>query len=219
MKDEEYVFHSDCREKKNIARSARHARTHNGKSGRVKFPSDNLTRKELNAMNGEVKSYRLNDPMPWKEFKAMPDDIKVTYIKLLRQKFNVPGKQIAEMMGVSAVHYSKEINRLGISEGKHCRGRCTVWDREGWLAWCNGAKLPACSPESVETSFKEDAEKGLASLEAICDPVPVPEIKTLPICGKEKLKAIPCSGSMTFEGKVEDVLETVSVLLGGQMSV
>ena len=35
-------------------------------------------------MSGECKSYRLNSPMSWDEFKAMPDDIKITYIKLLR---------------------------------------------------------------------------------------------------------------------------------------
>ena len=46
-------------------------------------------------MNGECKSYRLNDPMAWKEFKSMPDDLKITYINLLRKKFNVPGTSIA----------------------------------------------------------------------------------------------------------------------------
>ena len=60
MKDEEYLFHQTCREQKNIARSARNKRTHNGKGGRVKFPSDYMTKKELQKMNGEVKSYRLN---------------------------------------------------------------------------------------------------------------------------------------------------------------
>lgn len=85
MKDEEFLFHSDCHEKKVTARSARNTRTHNGKRGKVKFPSDYLTKKEIKAMSGEVKSYRLNEPMSWREFKAMPDDIKVTYIKLLRE--------------------------------------------------------------------------------------------------------------------------------------
>lgn len=50
MKDETYLFHSDCRDKKNVARSARNKRTHNGKSGGVKFPSDYMTKKEVGLM-------------------------------------------------------------------------------------------------------------------------------------------------------------------------
>ena len=84
MKDETYVFIQDVKEKKTTARSARHTRTHCGRGGRVRLPSDNLSKKELMKMSGECKSYRLNSPMSWDEFKAMPDDIKITYIKLLR---------------------------------------------------------------------------------------------------------------------------------------
>lgn len=99
-------------------------------------------------MNGECKSYRLNDPMAWKEFVSMPDDVKVTYIKLLRQKFNVPNKYIAEMLGTNNSYFSKEVIRLGISEGKNCRGRCTPWDKEGFLAWWHGVdQLPTHVPE------------------------------------------------------------------------
>ena len=92
MKDETYLFVSDMKDKKVTARSARNKRTHCGKGGRVRFPSDNLSKKELQKMNGECKAYRLNDPMGWKEFKAMPDDLKITYIKLLRKEFNVPAR-------------------------------------------------------------------------------------------------------------------------------
>lgn len=112
-------------------------------------------------MNGECKSYRLNDPMAWKEFVSMPDDVKVTYIKLLRQKFNVPNKYIAEMLGTNNSYFSKEVIRLGISEGKNCRGRCTPWDKEGFLAWWHGVdQLPThVSEEPVQEEqevFVED---------------------------------------------------------------
>lgn len=223
MKDETFVFIQDVKEKGNTARSARNARTHCGKGGRVKFPSDYMTKKEIQKMNGEVKSYRLNEPMTWGEFMAMPDDIKIVYIKMLRHKFNVPGKYIAEMMGTNPAYYSKEIGRLGISEGKNCRGRYTPWDREGFVAWCNGSPVTAADPveevtENVEQPVNETPEDGrqMASLEDIAEPVPAPvlEIKTLPV-HEEKPKAIPISGNMIFEGKIEDVLNSVSVLLGG----
>lgn len=167
-------------------------------------------------MNGKVESYKLNDPMSWKEFKAMPDDIKITYIKLLRTKFNVDGKNIAEMLGINVATYSKEINRLGISTGKNSRGRCTKWDKEGWFSWCNGAPIPDTDQveETPEAAEQPELERQLASLERICDPVPALEIKTLPV-KDENHKAIPCNGSMIFEGRIEDVLNSVSVLLGG----
>ena len=148
MKDETYAFISDVKEKKVTARSARHTRTHCGKGGRVRLPSDNLSKKELRQMSGECKSFRLNEPMAWKEFKAMPDDIKVTYIKLLQQKFNVPFVHIGKMLGCAQNTISGEIIRLGLSEGKNCKGRSKKWDKDGFYAWVNGVKkLPTPVPE------------------------------------------------------------------------
>jgi hypothetical protein len=216
LKDEEYIFHSDCWEKKSVARSARNKRTHNGKSGRVRFPSDNLTKKELNAMNGKVESYRLNDPMSWKEFKAMPDDIKVTYIKLLREKFNCFDSAIAEIMGVNKCTFSHEIKRLGLGHGaKH--GGYRTWDeKNAFYAWAYGVPVSATDPveETPEVAEQPEPERQLASLEEISDPTP--EIKVLP-AKEENIKAIPCNGSMVFEGRIEDVLNSVSVLLSGAL--
>lgn len=192
MKDEEYLFHADVRGKKNIARSARNTRTHCGKSGRVKLPSDYMTKKELNAMNGEVKSYRLNEPMSWKEFKALPDDIKVTYIKLLREKFNCFDSAIAEMMGINKVTFSQEIKRLGLGHGTKHGGNRTWNEKEAFYAWAHG--VPAT--KEAEDPIPEE---------------PVPEAE--PVI--EEKKAIPGTGNMVFEGKVEEVLKTIGVLLGG----
>ena len=147
MKDETYVFISDVKEKGSIGRSARHRKTHAGKGGRVRLPSDNLSKKELMKMSGECKSYRLNEPMAWKEFKAMPDDIKVTYIKLLRQKFNVPDKQIAKMMCINSCSFSETMKKLGLSVGNGVRSGSTKWDKEGFYAWVNGVdQLPTPVP-------------------------------------------------------------------------
>lgn len=160
-------------------------------------------------MNGEVKSYKLNQPMKWDEFKALPDDLKKTYVQLLREKFDVPDYKIGEMMGANKDQIWVMFKKLGLN-GTSKRKR-KDWDSEGWLAFVNGIPVPACSTESVE-----DVENGLVSLEDIADPVPVPvpEIKTLPV-REEKAKVIPHSGTMTLEGRLEDVLNTVSVLLGG----
>ena len=215
MTDEKFAFTQDVREKKITARSARHARTHCGKGGAVKFPSDYMTKKELREMNGDVKSYRLNDPMKWDEFNALPDDLKITYIKALRRKFNVPDNHIGHMFGVSQRKISLHLLDLGCAAGKGAKGRSTKWDKEGFLAWCNGDPAPACPDEPVEAS-PEPVEMAVDNVEDISEPVPapVPEIKPLP-AQEEKAKVIPHSGTMTLEGRLEDVLNTVSVLLGG----
>lgn len=210
MKDEEYLFHQTSREQKNIARSARNRRTHTGKSGRVKFPSDYMTKKELKAMNGEVKSYRLNEPMTWKEFKGLPDDIKVTYIKLLREKWGVPDTHIAEMMGIGKCSISLEMTRLNLNGER--KPRNYKWDAEGFKAWAHGVPVVEAEPVQVvkddsSTAIPEEViEEPVAEENACVDAV---EYST------EETRAIPCNGSMVFEGKAEDVLKTIGVLLGG----
>lgn len=208
MKDEEYLFHSDCREKKNIARSARNTRTHNGKSGRVRLPSDNLTNKELKAMSGEVKTYRLNEPMSWKEFKAMPDDIKVTYIKLLREKFGCFDSAIADMMGINKATFSIEIKRLGLGHGtKH--GGYHKWDKETFYAWAQG--VPAATVEPAEQIPEEEPIPEIKE-EA---PVQKPEMVKAFFFKEEKSHAIPNHGNLIFEGKMDKILKTLGDLLGG----
>ena len=47
MTDERYTFVSDVRDKKRTARGAFNKRTHCGKGGAVKFPSDFMSKKEI----------------------------------------------------------------------------------------------------------------------------------------------------------------------------
>ena len=115
-------------------------------------------------MSGECKSYRLNSPMSWDEFKAMPDDIKATYINLLRNKFGVPDSIVAEMMGVHKVTMPNVIKRIGLGHGVKHGGRKT-WNKEGFYAWLNGVeKVPApvieepTQEEAVDPIPAQDAE-------------------------------------------------------------
>lgn len=190
MKDEEYMFRKESTEKAITARSARRRRTHNGKGGRVKFPSDNLTKKELKAMSGECKSYRMNDPMKWAEFKAMPDDLKADYIKLIRERFGAADTKIAEMLGCHPVTFSRFCKTLGIGVGS--RKGSTKWDEAGWFTWVNGMPMPEKTEEPEEIPMEETHEE--------------PKVKT---------RAIPDCGSMTFEGRMEDIANTLIALLGG----
>ena len=169
-------------------------------------------------MNGECKSYRLNEPMAWKEFKDMPDDIKCTYVKLLRQKFNVPDKYIAEMLGIGEYTFSGEINRLGISEGKNCRGRCTPWDREGYYAWWHGADKPSEPTQEEKVHWVEPESVNTEEPEAFLeDDIPFEEPDPVRACRLEPYfpeTATPCNGSMQFNCPANQALNMLAQVLG-----
>ena len=103
-------------------------------------------------MSGECKSFRLNEPMTWAEFKSMPDDIKVTYIRLLQEKWKVPVNHIGKMMGVSQPVIQRETARLGIVLGKGAHKQ--LWDKEGFYAWVNGVPTPV-PEEAVQEERKQ----------------------------------------------------------------
>lgn len=215
MKDETFVFVSDVREKKDIARSSHHKRTHTGKGGAVKFPSDFLSRKEVAAMSSEVKSYRLNEPMKWKEFKAMPDDIKIIYINAIRNKYRVPDTKIYEMLGICVREGCREINRLGIGRGKGCRSKNP--DLDGWCMWVNGISNPVTTNDT--NSEVVESVIDLVEPEQIeeCGNVAEDDSDVQVFEGyTESMKApiTPTFGTMTFEGDTRMALETIGFVLG-----
>lgn len=154
--DEQWEYMQDCKDKSITARSARKTRSHCGKGGKVKLPSDYMTKKELKSMNGECKSYRLNSPMSWEEFKSMPDDLKVVYVKALREKYNVPNNALAEMFGVSGPVVSRYFDKLGLGVGKAAASSKKYWNKEAFLAWRNGVKIEDVKVEEEEPEVEED---------------------------------------------------------------
>ena len=163
-------------------------------------------------MSGECKSYKLNEPMTWVEFKMMPDDIKITYIKLLREKFNPSDSEIAKMMLVSVAPFSKEMHRLGINIGEKRSGKMK-WDRDGFVAWVNGIRM--AQNEQIP-AVEEPAEEAVEVPE-IPEIPEIPEVKLPPIeiPEVESKPCVPINGTVTFEGRTEDILKTVGMMLKG----
>lgn len=89
-------FDFDVLEKKRIARSAFLTPRHSG----CTLPSDTMTRKEIAAMNGEVKTYNVTRPMKWSEYKRLPDDLKREYWRNM-QSCGGAATWLEEHMGVS----------------------------------------------------------------------------------------------------------------------
>jgi hypothetical protein len=117
MSDEAYELQQENREKKALAQQVRNRRGMAGKGGRVRLSSDRLTQKQWEAKNGECKSYRMNEPMTWEQFNEMPDDLKVLYIKAIRNKYQTPDAALADAMGVDFLEVVAEMHELGIGQG------------------------------------------------------------------------------------------------------
>lgn len=219
MKDEEYVYFSDVSEKAITRRSARNKRTHCGKGGKVRMPSDYLTKKELEKMSGECASFRLNEPMTWAEFKAMPDDIKIMYIKLLKEKWKVPNAHIGKMLGVSEEAFSKETHRLGIGRG---HGGRIYWDKDAFYKWVAGSRGEAAEEPVAEEVVEEPVEEVVEEPDEEATEIVLNKDKyfTFKIDDDAVPKgvetAVPERGELVFKCPASLALETVKSLLDNQ---
>lgn len=171
-------------------------------------------------MNGEVKAYRLHEPMTWAEFKELPDDLKVMYIKWLRKKFDVSNASIAAMFGISKSSMSKCAKALGLGHSE--RHGVEPWDGDGWFAWLGGVKAAVVSSVAADKPNnvlpEQDAECTAAPTERAVEPETTINLKVPPIILPDhegKVMAIPARGNMEFYGAAGDALETVNNLLRG----
>ena len=144
------MFYDECADRKRTARGAFNKRTHNGKRGGVKFPSDYLSKKEKNKLNGEIKVYKMNEPITYAEFKEYPDDLKKQYVNNLREKFDVSDTAIAEMMGINKRTLNRLLNIIDASGGR--RGSRKA-DYEGFEKWKNAHDV------SCSSVFAEDSDE------------------------------------------------------------
>lgn len=162
MTDEKYTFITDVAEKKRIARGAFNKRTHNGKGGKVRFPSDYLSNKERNEMNGKVREYRMNSPITYSEFKKYPDDLKKKYVKRLRDMFDVSDTDIAAMMGVKAKTLNAALIKIDASGGRRGKRKADYVAFEKWKR-DNGAVPNSCvqltTDSMIEDGLKELSDK------------------------------------------------------------
>ena len=130
MSDERYEFIQDVKEKSFTARSAHNRRGACGKGGRAIMPSDHYTKKQLESMNGEIKIYRLGEPMTWDEFNAMPDDLQREYIVRLRKQFNVPDERLADAFGIKSEEFNSYISKFRLRPCKAINEICNWYDTD-----------------------------------------------------------------------------------------
>lgn len=197
LPDEQWDMIEDSISKKRTAQSARHRRTHCGKGGSVKFPSDYMTKKELKQMNSECKSYRLNEPMSWNEFKELPDDIKTMYIKGIREKYDIPDKYLAEAMGVASPTFCRWMKCLGCTLGVRMGLKGEAWKESeqgiAFYEWWRKETMAENMPKIDDITVKTDS-------------MPV-------VSSYLSQYAMPKSGSLHFECPADDAINMIHSIL------
>lgn len=133
-------FDWDALQKKRIAQGAMHKKG-GSKSKKCTLPSDYLSKKEREALNGPVTEVKLNQPMDRKTFKSLSDSLKVEYIKYLQETYEANTAMLGKMFGVSDITARKWLIDLGIQTQRKTystRGRQYEARMAAWSAFCNG---------------------------------------------------------------------------------
>lgn len=107
-----------------------------------RLPSDYLTKKQKNELNGEVKVMNIHKPMNYASFKTMPKELQEEYLTYLRDTFRAAISDIAKMMGCNASALSFYINHAKKTGLNVTFPRCpSKLDKEAWEKWLNGPEI------------------------------------------------------------------------------
>ena len=195
-------FDYDAMQKKRIAHGAAHMK-HNRKG--CSLPSDNLTAAQKRRLNGPVNTYKLDEPMGWESFKAMPEDLQKQYILNLQNTYQANDKMIGKMFRKSDVtvgEYRKKLGIHSIGKSKMTRDKIGIRNTK-WDAFCNGVVggKPG-EPKKFENNEIEEPHDEIDDFVGFSDPeveepvkapeqieIVIPEVKE-PIKATEKEKSV-----------------------------
>lgn len=201
MNDIEFILKEDIKKKKQAGSGYRYKKN-GSKSKKCSLPSDNLSKKELNKMNGECKVYNLSEKMNYSNFCAMPFDLQVKYLEMLRDKFGANQTDIAKMMNVApstlASHRYKFLNNKPVFPSSN-RPRL---DKDAWNRFING--------EKAEDTVAAEPDEKLVDACSVDDSA---DTTFLPY-NKVASKADIVNGSMNLKGKAEDIFRKMMDILG-----
>ena len=107
MNEAAMLFYEDLTEKQSINRSAY------SRAKSAKVPMNHYTKKEIEAMNGDVKQFDLTKPMSWKAFQTMGADLQREYLEKLIEK-GVTSGMMRELFGVSQLTIIRKRKELGV---------------------------------------------------------------------------------------------------------
>ena len=197
-------FDYDAMQKKRIARGASHMKR-GSKSKKCTLPSDYLTDAQKRRLNGPVSTYKLDEPMNWESFKAMPEDLQKKYILNLQETYQANNDMLGKMFGVTGVSVCRMRHALGVSamgQSKMTRDEVAVRDAK-WDAFCNG--VVGGKPGEVEAEeIYDDIDKFISSDDCAEEPEQIEIEEMKPI--EEPIDIlIPDRVSVSFTIDAEDI--------------
>lgn len=109
MSEAEKVFRQTSKERK--LSGATH-RVSGAKSKKCKLPSDGMTRKEWEKMNGECKTFALNAPTTYAILRLQDMDIQKTYVNRMIEMYGVSMRRFCTMLHTTPSTFSSELADL-----------------------------------------------------------------------------------------------------------
>lgn len=198
-------FDYDAMQKKRIARGASHMKR-GSKSKKCTLPSDYLTAAQKRRLNGPVSTYKLDEPMSWESFKAMPEDLQKKYILNLQETYQTNDKMVGKMFGKSDVtvgEYRKKLGLNPIGKSRMTRDEVAVRDAK-WDAFCNGVVggKPG-EPKKIENNEVEELHDEINDFVGFGDPeveeqIEIEEIEPIEEPIEEPVKAPEKEKSVDF---------------------
>ena len=191
-------FDYDAMQKKRIARGASHMKR-GSKSKKCTLPSDYLTAAQKRRLNGPVSTYKLDEPMSWESFKAMPEDLQKKYILGLQENYGANDEMIGKMFKKSdtiALRLRNTLNIKPLGKCKLNRKEKEIRDAK-WDAFCNGVVggKPG-EPEKVENKDAEESYDEFNEFVGFGDPE------------KEESEQIEIEEMELIEEPVEELIKT-----------
>ena len=203
-------FDYDVLQKKRTAAGARHMKR-GSRSKRCSLPSDNLTPAQLKRRNGPVSTYKLDEPMRWDDFKAMPVDLQKQYLTYLVETYGATNEMLGDMFYVHPTRVGTVKKAQGVVSQNPPRliGEKKAIRDQMWAAFCNGVvgggdavKETPKEPKKVEAlPVRGPAELEGAALRPADTEAPTeaePVIVKIPLRDMTELSAT-CNGWFTPE--------------------
>ena len=165
-------FDYDAMQKKRIARGASHMKC-GSKSKKCTLLSDYLTAAQKRRLNGPVSTYKLDEPMSWESFKAMPEDLQKKYILRLQENYGANDEMIGKMFKKSDTIALRLRNTLNIKPLGNCklnRKEKAIRDAK-WDTFCNGVVggKPG-EPKKIENNEVEELHDEINNFVGFGDP-------------------------------------------------
>jgi len=148
-------FDFDCAQKKRIARGAFNRKGTTNRKG-CRLPHENLTKKELEKLNGEITTVSMLSPISWTTFKTLAPDLQEEYLDTQIKRFGVGlttiGRDLFGLKGSDSMlaNYVRDHNLSVISAPP---GRQPKAALDNWKRWISPTTTIAPETESGEVQY------------------------------------------------------------------